>query len=339
MICGYNRKMSKKILAKKVSSDVINEPLKLLAKILNINNNPDIFECDSVFYIDSTSIFQLLDVKKEWFKSNADIVTHYLVIFGKIHINKYGFTKILGQSRESIGRKLQDYIYDVIYRLETNGKVSVQESSDARNNLLNEVKFYKTMHEHNSELAETIKSDFEVLRNDYAVLSEEHETCSERIKNLSLEKEHLLNVSKQLVSAIKVYNEKVLTKGLEKKVRAIPDLDDILDSDLSTVILPRKKAAIDEKRDLYILRYVDKKYYPHYYWKAIYDMSDLDVDEDVFIRISQEFLDGKKEIEFPYIYWRQIKVPTNKMHAMEIIFNNLVVTEAMMDDIIDSFNK
>lgn len=334
--------------AKKVSPNEAKGPLSSLVKLLNIKTPPLIYRCQDKIYIDATTILDLLDVDETWFKSNAKQLSHYIMISNKVFVNKYGFTKILGQSNESIGMKLQDYIYDVIYKLEETGQVD-KEDMITRQKLLHEVNFYQNIQAGQAELAESLKQELQTLQNDYTVLSDENAAIKEKYTILQKENEELLYLAKKLITSIKTYNEKLLTKGITAAASKIPDLDYIINDDsyiMDKVYMTKTKHKQDipDKINVYILRLLNDKYAPCYYWSGLMDITQItDMKLETFIAesLQYELSNSKSQAieDIGYLYRRTVSLPHNKAVLLSSMIEHMHATESQIIDIIELLCK
>lgn len=334
--------------AKKVSPNEASGPLTLLVKLLNINKPPLIYRCQDKIYIDATEILDLLDVDEKWFKSNSKSLSHYILINNKVFVNKYGFTKILGQSNESIAMKLQDYIYDVIYKLEETGHVN-KEDMLARQKLLHEINFYQNIQAGQAELAESLKQELQTLQNDYTILSDENAVIKEKYDVIQKENDALLDLAKKLITSIRTYNEKLLTKGIAAAASRIPDLDYIINDEsyiMDKVYMSKAKPKhdISNKVNVYILRMLNSKYAPCYYWSGLMDISQItDMKLETYITESQQYElnDSKSQAieDIGYLYKRTVSLPHNKAILLSSMIEHMHATESQVIDIIELLLK
>lgn len=327
------------------SKDSINEPLGLLMKLLGIRDNLHIYKHNNMVFIEIMPILKLLDVTQTWFINNAIRDVHYLIKDRLLCANKYGFTKILGQSREKISINLQDYIYDIIYKLETNGTVNIMEENKIRERLFNEVKFYQYMQDYNGSIAEKLKSDLSILQLDYQTLNDEHDKLNDKCKEIESENTKLREIAETLIIKIKSHNEKLLTKKISEKITQITGLDDILYDD--TYIEQKKylenrpvreQNAIKNQK-VHILQHINKQFYPNMYWCATSDLTFITgMPLDDYKVFSMDYLAGKNNNSnlIQYIYKYTVDLPPAKAELLTIMLENIAATDAQITNIVDT---
>jgi len=69
----------------------------------------------------------LLNIKKSDFTKQSTMNIHYILRKNKVYVSKYGITKLIANSNEPITYDLQDYIYEMLYKLESRGVISVND--------------------------------------------------------------------------------------------------------------------------------------------------------------------------------------------------------------------
>ena len=172
---------------------------------LGIDKKAELYLYNNQAFINVDIIMQILSVDPKWFIKNSESPTHYITIKKQIYVNKYGLTKILAQSKEAVAFQLQDYIYEVIYKLETN-KFVHQDDIESRAMLaktLAELDIYKTVEDNNKLMLSESEHELKQLETDYAILQQDNNKLLERYEKLlddfsAINKEHesLKNISK-----------------------------------------------------------------------------------------------------------------------------------------------
>ena len=106
--------------------------LQVFVRSLGSSEPAELYMVGNLAYINIDLLLPILSVAEKWFLNNATECTgdtldvpHYVRLKKGIYVNKYGITKLIAQSKEAVAFKLQDYIYEVIYKLEKNGTVSM----------------------------------------------------------------------------------------------------------------------------------------------------------------------------------------------------------------------
>ena len=108
--------------------------LQVFVRNLGATETAELYMVGNLAYMKINLLLQLLSVSEKWFINNSVEYTfdsleipHYIKLKKGIYVNKYGITKLISQSKEAVAFKLQDYIYEVIYKLEKNGTVSMDD--------------------------------------------------------------------------------------------------------------------------------------------------------------------------------------------------------------------
>ena len=173
----------------------------------------------------------ILSVDIQWFLKNSRKSIHYVKRGRKIYINKYGLTKLLAQSYEPCAFKLQDYIYEVIYRLETKGTVSIDDVSSRKElkRALEELDEQKNLNATLEYNYKAQKSQLHCMENDVEILQLQIDEQIKRNKMLSNENDDL----ERKISEIKHINHKLASyvyahdKTQYKKIAKKVDEEDV----------------------------------------------------------------------------------------------------------------
>lgn len=208
------------IVVKKVTKQIPQSaPLETFLTSLGITTKATIYLCNSNAYINSDIILPVLSVPIQWFLKNSETPLHYIKIKPKdsngslIYINKYGLTKLLAQSKEAVAFKLQDYLYELLYKVETEPSVSKLDVASRQQliKMTTELEMYRSST--STAVLETIelKESIDTIRADYAMMSQDYQ-------KLKLENENHEAMIKELES--EVNNYKVIANKLARYVRA-----------------------------------------------------------------------------------------------------------------------
>ncbi len=227
---------------------------------LGITFKAELYLCNSNAYINIDIILPILSVELSWFLKNAESPIHYIKLSKGIYINKYGMTKIIGQSKEAVSFRLQDYLYDIFYQVETTGiaqkskiisrdeLIKVAKLSTQVSHLSNELKMCQNTELINKQLITDITSSYEAFKNDYSVLEMEHKNLKKKYSDLEDEHNKLqyeYNNIKSIASTLAKY---VRTKrsDIQEAYDDILDADDDTDTDITTT----HKNALAAKKEL-----------------------------------------------------------------------------------------
>lgn len=157
-------------VAKPISAtDPASQQLTLFFQSLNVQEQPRVYMYKNNAYIRASVLVPVLKVSLPSFMKSSKKAVHYIIIKGETYVNKYGLTKLIASSTVPAAFKLQDYIYEVIYLLETNGTVS-KEDVVSRNeliSLMSELDTTKIENNHNSSLVDQYRDDLNELTIDY----------------------------------------------------------------------------------------------------------------------------------------------------------------------------
>lgn len=202
--------------------------LETFVASLGVTSKAELYLYNANAYININIILPILSVDLSWFVKNAEINTHYIKLSKGVYINKYGMTKLLGQSKEVISFKLQDYLYDIFYQVETKGSVTRSEIksrdelikaanlSDKLEDVTKELELYQTVEMSNRDLITNLSTSFEILKNDYAALDAENQILNDKFidlqddyKQLSIEHNHLQLIANALAKHVRIKKSNV----------------------------------------------------------------------------------------------------------------------------------
>lgn len=195
----------------------------------------ELYIYNSLAYINADILWPLLSVEESWFVKNAEHPIHYIRIKKTVFVNKYGLTKVIAHSKEAVAFKLQDYIYEVIYKLETNGTVSKEELI-TRTALLDEIAILKSADEYNRANYATMSDEFKQLQIDHSLLEIQYQKIeadnielNAKVQALERENAQLQTAAKQLAKYVKIKARKPQTLQTLTKIVEESNIDD--DSD------------------------------------------------------------------------------------------------------------
>lgn len=235
--------------------------LEIFTSSLGINKKTELYKyCDHI-YINTDLIIPVLSVNINDFKKEADSKTHYIVLNKKVFVNKYGLIKLLAASREKAAFQLQDYIFEVIYKLETNKKVTIEEVESRKPlvKTLEKLKIYEmTNIEHSNQISQ-LKEEIKIINADYAFLLQDLEKernnfkeLEEQYKDLSDDYKTILQSAKKLARYVR-FNTNSRIKEIE-----IDSSGDELEEDLINKN-DKNRQLSDAKRAKKKITQIDKK--------------------------------------------------------------------------------
>jgi hypothetical protein len=227
-------------------------PIKEAISQLGIVGNLEFWVYQKRAYLNLDILLPVLCVEKNWFLENASQPIQYIMINKKIYVSKYGLTILLGRSKTAVSIKLQDYLYEVIWKLETTGSVSINDVKSRKELVLalSELSVYKSIENHNKLQIKDNTDTINQLRGEYGELEESYNTLCDEYKTLDTKFHDLSSEHASLLE---------ITKKIAKYVRAgkkdIPEADDVdcsdadIDSD-GEIDTSVKAAAIQAKKEV-----------------------------------------------------------------------------------------
>jgi hypothetical protein len=244
--------------------------LETFVSSLGVQFGTELYLCNQQVYLNADVIMPILSVQMKWFLQNSETPLHYIRIKTKtgtsgIYINKYGMTKLLGQSKEAVAFRLQDYIYELLYKMETQDSVSKED-------LVSRTKFIKisedlTMYQNaaskSAEESIELKESIESLRYDYANADSEREklknnvtTLQEYIKELESDVESYKTIANKLARYVRIKSKNPPNEAYDESLDVDADddaeeLDEATDLKITTdAIKARSKLKVYNKHIL-----------------------------------------------------------------------------------------
>lgn len=253
-------------------------PLETFVASLGIQTKAELYSANGVVYVNSDVVTPVLGSDLKWFTKNAEVPLHYIIIKKKIYINKYGLTKLLAQSKEAVAFKLQDYLYELLYQVESKGTVSKADvvSRHELIKTLSELDIYKSIDTHNKLIIDEKDDSLKQLRADYAELDtthdklkEDHNALLEQHRELEESYEQLKDAAKKIAKLVRIKSKNpveevdmILTDGEDEDEELSSKQIEILESEVKEAkktVNSRKKAGAPKRAPVPKKSKVDKK--------------------------------------------------------------------------------
>ncbi len=305
---------------------------------LGVSNQLEVYSCNDQVYINADIVLPVLSIDIAWLHKNAETPTHYIKLKKATYINKYGMTKLLGQSKQPAAYKLQDYLYELFYRVETEGVVN-RDSLVSRKRLLaltDEVDTYKTIIEKNQTAIEEARESTKAALNDLAMYEIENAKLQKYNAQLEVDLKEVnrdLDVFRGIANKLSRYVRVKSKNPPEEAYSDVLEIEDELDAQDSTIdhptsltivsdaikaknrlkeeskgrpkviarVVPNSSTA--EKHAYYLMRtveYVDDE--QNYQWSLI----DVEPSEDHLTK-SEEYLTGEiNDLPYQQICYRKL---------------------------------
>jgi hypothetical protein len=334
-----------------------NNQLCKFVEALGVTKDLTVYSYKDLIYINIEFILPVLLVDIKWFMSNSKTPTHYIKINGTTYINKYGMTKLIGQSNQPASYKLQDYLYELFYQVETKGYAD--QSLDSRADLIkltNQIDTYKEVNMTITQQLEDLNAQIECLRSDLSV--SDQEIAILKSQNAALEiaaqnSDHFQNIAVKLAKCVRYKSRKPIPEAFDASLD-IEELDtdnkeemeNIIEEatdakqELKTLLTPKviKRATkndADRKKPsskavvvsakitkapnyYYIMREVKESAKDSYQWH----LTDVRPENDQTIK-SEDYLWGATtSFPYPFLHYRTLKLSNDKRDAI-ILFLSL----------------
>jgi hypothetical protein len=259
--------MSTLVIRRVKNETVHTAPLITFIKGLGVNYEIKMYEIDegnARVFINANMIFHILSSDIKGFQKKAEQVTHFLIINKEVYVNKYGLMMLIADSREKIAFRLLDYIFEVIYKLETQGVVKIDEVESR--NYLKEIEMYKVLDEYNEEHTRKLADELEEIRGELIYTKQKY---NEAADNCDMLEEELNKVSKE--RDVLEESAKTLAKYVKASSKSIPVeayiVEDDDDEDIQQPIATLRKEAMRAKKLIKkpIVVPTEKPFYATYY--------------------------------------------------------------------------
>lgn len=238
--------------AKKLNNaEIQKSQLATFVASLGIKHNIELYLCGEYVYINIDILLPVLLVDPVWFRKNAEIPTHYILIKKNVYINKYGMTKLLGQSQQPAAFMLQDYLYEIFYKVETDGTIS-RDSIVSRSKLIalaEEISTYKAIIEKNQDAVELAKEEAKSVMNDNSILELENNKLIEQITQLetdtvelNTEIDYYKNLASTLAKYVRVRAKKPPNEAYSESLDDLDDPDNDNEAELALITANALKA-------------------------------------------------------------------------------------------------
>ncbi len=315
--------------------------LEIFIQTLGVNIKPNLYRCDNLIYINVDIITPVLGVNITNFTKRSVQKIHYIVIKKQVYVNKYGLTKIIAESIEPVAFQLQDYIYEVIYKLETNGFVNKSDvvSREELCKALNDLSLSQTTEIIQTNTIESLNEEIKELSNDYSSLQtdnmnlmDEKNKLTEQNQELELEIMELKKMITTLSRYVKCNSKKVSIAAREIIDEYSPeDIDHLDEKDIETLrsqsveIKNNRKKPIKnivrrgkKERLIYdIIRSARPLFNNIYQWKCISDEEN---------HIKKITIDGKQYRSLKH-YSDEFLLEGNIVFNHDIIWNTLSLSD------------
>jgi hypothetical protein len=166
-------------------------------------------------------------------------------------VNKYGLIKLIAESREKVAFRLQDYIFEVIYKLESKGRVDIDEVESRKPIalIMDELEVYRLTEVTNVNLIKKMRNDIKDMRADYSTIVQIEQNDRRRIETLENEIDELQEDFKNLLNSANK-----LARYVRINKKEIEEIDEI-EGDINYGLI--KENAEIAKRSLF--KYNDKR--------------------------------------------------------------------------------
>ncbi len=112
--------------------------LEIWAKNFGIKS-VKLYSYEGLIYFNADLAVKILNVDLNKFRDKASFPKEYVNIKNGLYVSKYGIIQLISMSKEAIAYILLDYVFDVVYKLEKNLSVSMEDVKSTRNALLDEI--------------------------------------------------------------------------------------------------------------------------------------------------------------------------------------------------------
>lgn len=230
-------------------------PLRKFFNGLNITQHSLIYMFGDHAYIDANALVPVLKVSLTKFVNSSKRGEHYIHIKRVLYVNKYGLTRLIGNSNTEASRRLQDYIFEVIHRLETTGMVRVEdvESREKLLDLTDQLRVSHIENSHNVQLLKQVQDDLTELRTDYreaSARSDEYQSklnaTEQELAELQLHFDKYHSIATRLARHVR-FSSNIKSRVTHDAADEVSDLSDESDSEVSKERITR--AAVLAKKE------------------------------------------------------------------------------------------
>lgn len=186
--------------------------LQIFINNLGVTNKAKLYKFKQHVYINAAIIAPVLNINLQTFVSRAKQPKHYIVIRKEVYVNKYGLTKLIANSDEEASYRLQDYIYEVIYKLETQGEVKINNIASRKEleRVAADLSIFQAIDQKNQLIISQYEDEIKQIQTDNSILEfdidkykKENERLTDEIKQLQDENETLTSISKSLAKYVR----------------------------------------------------------------------------------------------------------------------------------------
>ena len=223
------KRPAKKLVAKRINDDTATDATKQLEVFTNslgVEAKAVIYMYGKHAYINADIVLPVLSVSVKDFKKASTQGIDYIVLKSNLYVSKYGLTKLLAASKEQAAYMLQDYIFEVMYKLETDGQVSITDV-DARKQLCMkqaEIEIHEMASSVNERTVHDMADQMRALNSDYAVVNAENKQLAEMIDDLNQQLATSQSDYKNLFKQAKKLARYVRFNTV-KKIKEVDELD------------------------------------------------------------------------------------------------------------------
>ncbi len=321
------------------SNSIDYKPLEnLLGKLSN--SETEIYKYNNLIYIQASILYKPLNTTPDKFTQSAKSPIHYIKIKNNIFISRYGLFLMVGQSTQPAALKIQDYIYEVLYKLETTGQVKLEDIE--KNNLLLDLTIVKSIEKQKTELIEELTE----YKNDYLELEKKN-------KNLIEENEKIIEICKKLTRHLgKNPKATTLIKPIIDKIKIDDyieddDSDDLnigeIKKDINSIKKNNKNLPINNNYYIYqsTNTFVDLENNILYEYKLEPINSDNDekfmhnnITYNNFKEFSADYLLGGIKTDIEYVIYATVTIDVSKYSILKLLFSNLHLSNTFMTQLL-----
>ena len=244
-------KLLTKPTAKKVKHT--NNQLCKFVEALGVKEPLSVYSYQDLIYINIEFILPILLVDLKWFLKNSESPTHYIKL-SKIFINKYGMTKLISQSSQPAAFRLQDYLYDLFYQVESTGYAD--KTLPSRTQLFelnNQLTAYKEVNTSITQQLSELNEQIESLRADLATSDEEIATLKDQNATLEIaarDADHYQNIATKLAKCVRYKSRKPPPEAFDENLEIddIHESDEVDDDMLESIVDDALDAKLELKR-------------------------------------------------------------------------------------------